>query len=111
MAVENLTQDQQDAHFTLAREAREWQSIEKEKDRQLQRDLKKIDVDGQIRLRELEAKAATARLKASTRVDLWRHVCIAVIKLPILPFVAFGMLLLELLKREPIEAFEDFLNI
>jgi anti-sigma-K factor RskA len=111
MAVEELTESQQDAQFTLAREAREWQSIEKEKDRQLQRDLKKLDIDGQIQFKKLEAQAATARLKASSRVDMWRHVLIALIKLPVLPFVALGVLLLELLKRPTVDSFEDFLNI
>lgn len=96
---------------SLQKEALHWQSIEKEKQRRHELDLKKMDIEGTVKVKELEAKAANARLKATTRTDVVRRVLTALIKLPVLPLAVIFSFIVEMAKHDPIEALENFIDL
>lgn len=110
MAVEDSTEIEAEVRAEV-KEAREWQSIEKERDRQLQRDLKKLDLEGNVTIKKAEEHAAVARLRSTTRVDVWRRFLIALVKLPILPFAVIFVFTLEMFNHDPLESLDDFISL
>lgn len=110
MATED-NPDQVDRYLAENQDIRAWKAMESEKAHQLERDLKKMDIDGQVEMKKLETKAATMRLKATSRIDVWRRGLVGLIKLPVLPLAVICVFVLEVANKDIPEGLENFLEI
>lgn len=112
MSIDRAGEEQQrQAELVELREINNWKTIENDKNRKHEKEMKNLDIQGSIDIKKLEASAATARLKASTRSDAWRNTIINIIKLPTLPFAVFFIFLLELRRHDIPEALENFIDL
>lgn len=111
MAVQDVTEEAQTANLTEFRESLQWKSIEASKDRKHEKELRELDISGNLKLEKLKAEAATARLRSSTRSDLWRRVLIAFLKVPGVPFALLFVFILELSGHDTPESLESYLDL
>lgn len=111
MAIQEVTEEVQAANLTEFRESLQWKSMESAKDRKHEKELRDMDISGNLKLEKLKAEAATARLRATTRSDLWRRVLIAFVKAPGVPFALLFVFILELAGHDTPESLESYLDL
>lgn len=111
MALERNQQKEDEQRLAELREMNEWKTIEQDKQRKHEKELKALDIQGSVDVERLRAKAATARLKATTRSEVWRTGILAFIKLPVLPLAILLVALFEILSKEVPESLDNFVNI
>jgi hypothetical protein len=112
MALERENQDKiEEQRLAEIREMNEWKSIEQDKQRKHEKELKALDIQGSVDVETMKARAATARLKATTRSDVWRVCVLALVKLPVLPLAVLLVFILEVCGKEIPESLDNFVNI
>ena len=97
--------------YSFQKEQLSWRSIEAEKDRRHEIDLRKLDIEGNTKIKLIEQDAATARLKAVSRREMWARVGIGLVKLPALPLAVLLVYLLEKHDKRIPQSLDDFLKV
>lgn len=111
MAIQKESEEVVAENLTEFRESLEWKSIEAAKNRKHELELRDKDIAGNLKFKKLEAEAATARLKTSTRSDVWRRAIIGLVKLPALPLAIIFVFVLDLRGHDIPEALESFIDL
>lgn len=102
---------QRDETRTEQQEAYHWKSIENDKQRGHERQLRELDIKSAKELKKLEVDAATARLRATTRSDIVRRSVVAVVKLPTLPLALLFVFILQILRRDIPNSLDTFVDL
>lgn len=92
-------------------EAREYQLIVLEKQQNHEIQLREMDNQATLKIKKLEADAATDRLRATTRSDIVRHSFVAFCKILALPLAILFIFILELARHDIPESLDEFIHL
>lgn len=106
-----MTKSDQAQEYSFEKEQLEWQSIESQKERDFQKELRKMDIEGNVKVKMMELDAATARLRTATRQDVWKRGIIAFVKLPAIPLALIFLFILQLTNKPIPESLDEFLQV
>lgn len=102
---------QAEQQLTEFKEAMSRKEIEADKQRAHERQLKEMDIRGTVQVKKLETEAATARLRATTRSDVWARFLVGICKAPALPLALIIVFILELKNKDAPDVLDEFIHL